>query len=69
MATQGKIFVVVEGGIVQDVLTTSQADMELIVIDHDTEGMEDDEMDEYKRNIAVLEEIDKTGEVISLMHG
>jgi hypothetical protein len=32
MATQGKIYVVVEGGIVQDVLTTSQADMELIML-------------------------------------
>jgi hypothetical protein len=61
MATQGKIFVVVEGGIVQDVLTTSQADMELIVIDHDTEGMEDDEFQEYKKAVAELEEIDKTG--------
>ena len=69
MATQGKIFVIVEGGIVQDVLTTSQADMELIVIDHDTEGMEDDEFQEYKKAVAELEGIDKTGEVISLMHG
>ena len=69
MATQGKIFVVVEGGIVQDVLTTSQADMELIVIDHDTEGMEDDEMEEYRKAVAELEGAEKTGEVISLMHG
>jgi hypothetical protein len=69
MATQGKIFVIVEGGIVQDVLTTSQADMELIVIDHDTEGMEDDEMEEYTKAVAELEGADKTGEVISLMHG
>ena len=69
MATQGKIFVVVEGGIVQDVLTTSQADMELIVIDHDTEGMEDDEFQEYRKAVAELEGADKTGEVISLMHG
>jgi hypothetical protein len=69
MATQGKIFVVVESGIVQDVLTTSQADMELIVIDHDTEGMEDDEMEEYRKAVAELEGAEKTGEVISLMHG
>lgn len=69
MATQGKIFVIVEGGIVQDVLTTSQSDMELIVIDHDTEGMEDDEMEEYRKAAAELEGAGKTGEVISLMHG
>ena len=69
MATQGKIFVVVEGGIVQDVLTTSQTDMELIVIDHDTEGMEDDEMAEYTKAVAELESMDKDGDVISLMHG
>jgi hypothetical protein len=69
MATQGKIFVVVEGGIVQDVLTTSQADMELIVIDHDTEGMDDGEMEEYKKAVAELDGMDKNGDVISLMHG
>ena len=69
MATQGKIFVVVEGGIVQDVLTTSQADMELVVIDHDTEGMDDEEMKEYTKAVAELEGMDKTGDVISLMHG
>ena len=69
MATQGKIFVIVEGGIVQDVLTTSQVDMELVVIDHDTEGMEDDEFQEYKKAVVELEEMDKTGEVISLMYG
>ena len=66
MATQGKIFVVVEGGIVQDVLTTSQTDMELIVIDHDTEGMEDDEMAEYTKAVAELAE---AGEARSLMFG
>ena len=69
MAKQGKIFVVVEGGIVQDVLTTSQADMELVVIDHDTEGMEEDEMAEYTKAVAELESMDKDGDVISLMHG
>ena len=66
MATQGKIFVLVEGGIVQDVLTTSQTDMELIVIDHDTEGMEDEEMAEYTKAVADLAE---AGEVRSLMFG
>lgn len=66
MATQGKIFVVVEGGIVQDVLTTGQADMELIVIDHDTEGMDDEEMEEYEKAIA---ELDEAGDARSLMHG
>ena len=65
MATQGKIFVVVEGGIVQDVLTTSQADMELVVIDHDMEGM-DDEFQEYKKAVAGL---DEAGEARSLMFG
>lgn len=69
MATQGKIFVVVEGGIVQDVLTTSQADMELVVIDHDTEGMDDEEMEEHTKAVAELEGMDKAGDVISLMHG
>ena len=69
MATQGKIFVVVEGGIVQDVLTTSQADMELVVIDHDTEGIDDEEMTEYTKAVAELESMDKDGDVISLMHG
>ena len=53
----------------QDVLTTRQSDMELVVIDHDTEGMEDDEFQEYKTAMAELEGMDKTGEVISLMHG
>lgn len=66
MATQGKIFVIVEGGIVQDVLTTNQADMKLIVIDHDTEGMEDDEMEEYNKAVA---ELDEAGEARSLMFG
>ena len=66
MATQGKIFVVVEGGIVQDVLTTSQADMELVVIDHDTEGMDDEEMAEYTKAVAELAE---AGEARSLMFG
>ena len=66
MAKQGKIFVVVEGGIVQDVLTTSQADMELVVIDHDTEGMEDEEMAEYAKAVAELAE---AGEARSLMFG
>ena len=66
MVTQGKIFVVVEGGIVQDVLTTSQADMELVVIDHDTEGMDDDEMAEYTKAVADLAE---AVEARSLMFG
>ena len=66
MATQGKIFVVVEGGIVQDVLTTSQAGMELVVIDHDTEGIDDEEMAEYTKAVAELAE---AGEARSLMFG
>jgi hypothetical protein len=61
-----KVFVAVEGGLVQDVLTTSQADMELVVIDHDTEGMDDEEMAEYTKAVAELAE---AGEARSLMFG
>ena len=61
-----KVFVIVEGGIVQDVLTTCLTDMELIAIDHDTEGIDDEEMEEYKKAVAELAE---AGEARSLMHG
>jgi hypothetical protein len=66
MKTHGKIFVVMEGGLLQDVLTTSPTDLELVVIDHDTEGMEDDEFREYKKAVGELEGAE---EAVSLMHG
>jgi hypothetical protein len=40
--------------------------MELVVIDHDTEGMDDEEMAEYTKAVAELAE---AGEARSLMFG
>jgi hypothetical protein len=40
--------------------------MELVVIDHDTEGVDDDEMVEYDKAVAELAE---AGDARSLMFG
>jgi len=65
MATKGKVFVITEGGLVQDVLTTcTQEELELIIIDHDQEGADDDERADYEAAVKEMEEADNA---ISLM--
>lgn len=64
MATQGKIFIIIEGGLVQDVLTTCTQELELIIIDHDQEGMDDDEHADYE---AAVKELEEASDAVSLM--
>ena len=68
MATQGKIFVITEGGIVQDVLLDVPEELglelELIIIDHDQEGASEDEHTEY---LALVQELEETSDAVSLM--
>ena len=61
MADKGKIFICLEGGLVQGVASTDLPDMEVIIIDHDTEGMDDEEMEEYKNRVDELNQIEAAG--------
>jgi hypothetical protein len=59
---QHKVFVIVEGGLVQDVLTTLPNDVELSIIDHDTDGMDDEGYEIYK---GLVKEMDETNNLRS----
>lgn len=52
MADKGKIFICLEGGLVQGVASTDLPEMVVIIIDHDAEGMDDEEMEGYKSRVA-----------------
>ena len=66
--TQGKVFVIIEGGRVQDVFLDVPEELgielELIIIDHDQEGTDDDEHADYEAAVKEMEEADNA---ISLM--
>ena len=68
MATQGKVFVIIEGGRVQDVFLDVPEELglelELIIIDHDQEGADDDEHADYE---AAVKELEEASGAVSLM--
>jgi len=55
MTKPGRLWVIVEGGLVQDVFTTGQEAPEITIIDHDTEGLDGEEYREYKTACAEFE--------------
>ncbi len=62
---KNKLFIVLEGGLVQDVLTTSEEVFELHIIDHDCqEGDEDSFFQSYQEN---LKELENATDAVSLM--
>lgn len=63
---KAKLFIVLEGGLVQDVLTTSDEEMDLFLIDHDCkEGDEDSFFQDYQEN---LRELENATDAVSLMY-
>ena len=61
MADKGKIFICLEGGLVQGVASTDLPDMEVIIIDHDLEGMDDEEAEAYQSRVDELAQLGAAG--------
>ena len=61
MADKGKIFICLEGGLVQGVASTDLPDMEVIIIDHDLEGMDDEEAEEYQSRVDEFDQLGAAG--------
>ena len=61
MADKGKIFVCLEGGLVQGVASTDLPEMEVIIIDHDLEGMDDEEVEEYQSRVDKFDRLGEAG--------
>lgn len=61
----GKVFIELEGGLVVSVFS-DDPNCEVTIIDHDTEGMDEDELEEHDERVEKLKQAQEDGEVTQI---